>query len=71
MKLHYLAVDDRFRGKDYGEFLLGEVFSIAKNVQRISGCNFITVEALNPSTNFYKDRGFEYLNYDMDKKKEF
>ncbi|WP_367758886.1 hypothetical protein [Ammoniphilus sp. 3BR4] len=40
-KLHYLAVDDRYRGRDYGEFLLGEVFSIAKDVQEISGCNFM------------------------------
>lgn len=33
--------------------------------------NFITVEALNQSTRFYEYRGFDYLNFDADKKKEY
>lgn len=67
IKLHYLGVDSRYRGKGFGEFLLGEVIQIARDNSKNVGCNFITVEALWSSKDFYEKYGFK----SREKDKEF
>lgn len=65
VKLHYLGVDRRHRGKEFGEFLLGEVIQIALENSKKVGCNFITVEALWNSKTFYEKYGFKWREKDF------
>ncbi|MBO8172442.1 MAG: GNAT family N-acetyltransferase [Bacillaceae bacterium] len=58
IKLHFLGVDKRFRKLGYGEYLLFEVIEISKKIAKDSGCNFISLEALNSSIRFYEKYGF-------------
>ncbi|CAG7638983.1 hypothetical protein PAESOLCIP111_03997 [Paenibacillus solanacearum] len=59
VKLHYLGVDVRHRGKRYGEYLLGEVVELVEDIAKISGCNFLTIEALPNAVEFYQKYGFK------------
>jgi GNAT superfamily N-acetyltransferase len=54
VRLHYLGVDKRHRKKGYGRDLMYELFYISRDITKLSGCNFITVEALNNSVPFYR-----------------
>lgn len=62
VKLHYLGVDLRYRDRErhrYGETLLLDVVNIVEGIARTSGCNFITIEALNNAVPFYEKYGFK------------
>ncbi|MEK4008331.1 GNAT family N-acetyltransferase [Paenibacillus sp. FSL H3-0333] len=61
IKLHYLGVDKRYRGLGYGKHLLRDVNDIASEIGELSGCNFVSVEALTTSIDFYHKRGFVWL----------
>ncbi|MFC4767994.1 N-acetyltransferase [Effusibacillus consociatus] len=61
VKLHYLGVDSRYRGKRNGEYLLIEAIKVIYEISIISGCNFVTVESLNSTVEFYKKYDFIYL----------
>jgi ribosomal protein S18 acetylase RimI-like enzyme len=55
IKLHYLGVDSRYRNQGIGKHMLNEAISIASEVTALSGCNFLSVEALGSSVNFYNN----------------
>lgn len=59
--IHYLGVDRRFRKLGYGACLLVEAIINCLVVSRLSGCNFIVLEALPKSVGFYKRFGFTRL----------
>lgn len=54
VKLHYLAVDQKFRKQKYGEFLLAEAVNAVEEIASSSGCTFITIEALTNAIEFYE-----------------
>ncbi|MNW28319.1 Acetyltransferase (GNAT) family protein [compost metagenome] len=58
IKVHFFGVDDRFREKGYGEYLLTQVFRISIALSRNTGCNFIVLESLHSETSFYEKYGF-------------
>lgn len=62
IKLHYFAIDKRYRGLGYGKHLMQEIIEIATDVTQQSGCNFITIEALPNSVEFYHKRGFKAVS---------
>ncbi|WP_412674965.1 GNAT family N-acetyltransferase [Aneurinibacillus aneurinilyticus] len=39
-------MDARYRGQGYGQELMDEVFDICQEIARLSGCVFLTLEAL-------------------------
>lgn len=55
VRLHFMGVDENHRGKRIGEYLLMRAFEITQNISRESGCNFLTVEALNSAVIFMKN----------------
>ncbi|MEK4451303.1 GNAT family N-acetyltransferase [Paenibacillus sp. FSL L8-0506] len=63
IRLHYLGVDSRYRNKDYGKYLFAEIVEIASDISITSGCNFITVEALESALWFYQKYSFVHLGY--------
>jgi|GEM_PF-3030986 len=60
IKLHYLGIDIKYRNRGYGKFLLLEAISVAQMMSEYSGCNFVTVEALQSSFDFYRKLGFKW-----------
>ncbi len=62
IKLHYFAIDRRYRGQGYGKYLMQEIIEIATDIAQQSGCNFISVEALPDSVEFYHKRGFKAVS---------
>lgn len=62
IKLHYLGVDARYRNMGYGKHLLREVISIASDISEECGCNFVSLEALYSSVDFYQKRGFKWVS---------
>jgi len=62
IKLHYLGVDKRWRGRGIGDHLIQEVIDIAYEAREHSGCKFISVEALPNSVEFYLKEGFKYVS---------
>lgn len=58
VKIHYFGVDIRHRGKHYGAYLLAESMFAINAISQNSGCNFITVEALENAIPFYEKYGF-------------
>ncbi len=61
IKLHYLGVDDCYRKRGHGEYLLFEALLVAKKISQMSGCNFVTLESLNSSYSFYEKYEFQRL----------
>ena len=59
VKIYYLGVDERFRGIGYGKDLLFEIFDLAVDLNELSGCAFITLEAKEKSIGFYTYHDFE------------
>lgn len=62
IKLHYLGVDSRYRKMGYGKHMVAEALSIAAEIAEQSGCNFLTVEALGSTVEFYRKRGFKWIS---------
>ncbi|HDR5354194.1 TPA: GNAT family N-acetyltransferase [Bacillus thuringiensis] len=59
IRLHYLGVDDRYRGRRYGEEILISALVHAYKLSRITGCTLLTVQALSSSVGFYKKYDFK------------
>ena len=54
-----LAVDNKYRGKGFGKYLLYDALKRIKNISSTVGCNAVIVEALDTSAaKFYKKYGF-------------
>ncbi|WP_433945347.1 GNAT family N-acetyltransferase [Paenibacillus sp. SN-8-1] len=62
IKLHYLGVDSKHRNQGYGKYLINEVLHIASEIASMTGCLFITVEALKSSIDFYRKLGFKWIS---------
>lgn len=62
LKLHYLGIDQRYRKKKYGEYLLLEVLCLSQEVSEKTGCLFLSLESLPSAIGFYKKYEFEHLN---------
>jgi ribosomal protein S18 acetylase RimI-like enzyme len=58
IRIHYIGIDKRYRGLGYGRYLLAEAIYVIEQIAQNSGCNFITVEALNSAVGFYEKYGF-------------
>jgi ribosomal protein S18 acetylase RimI-like enzyme len=61
VKMHYLGVDERYRKRGFGEYLLFEALYVIKQISNMSGCNFVTLESLNSSYGFYEKYEFQKL----------
>ncbi|MDI4643600.1 GNAT family N-acetyltransferase [Cohnella hashimotonis] len=62
IKLHYMGVDQRFRNRGFGAYLLSSAMVAAKEVSEQSGCLFLTVESLKSAIGFYYKYEFNKLN---------
>ncbi|WP_139492285.1 GNAT family N-acetyltransferase [Brevibacillus dissolubilis] len=62
--LHYVGIDTRYRAKGYGTYLILEVLEVCHELQQISGCNFICLEALPGSIGFYEKTGLGFTQMD-------
>ena len=60
VKLHYLGVDDRYRKQGMGKYLLLEALDVVFQISKNSGCNFMTIESLQSSYEFYLKHGFKH-----------
>ncbi|MGY4796390.1 GNAT family N-acetyltransferase [Lysinibacillus fusiformis] len=60
VRLHYLGVSDEFRKQGYGKKILKEVLKQTKAIVEMSGCMFITAEAINDNAfKFNEKYGFK------------
>ncbi|WP_160141722.1 GNAT family N-acetyltransferase [Salicibibacter halophilus] len=59
IRLHYIGVDSRYREMNLGHILMLMVFDMCIEVSRIVGINFIVVEAMESSVDFFKKYSFE------------
>ena len=55
LDIAYLAVEEKWRGKHIGDFLISRIADLARS-QTLAGCQFLTVEAL--ATKEYSAVGF-------------
>lgn len=58
IRLHYLGVDERVRGKGVGTQIWLSALNDIVEIKRLVGCSFITVESLNSAIGFYEKLGF-------------
>jgi len=67
LKIGRLCVDDRFLKKGVGKLMIQFTISIIREINKKSGCRFITLDAkrngdrAKDSIHFYKKMGFEIL----------
>ena len=62
IRIHYLAIDDRYRRKGYGKMLLYFALDTCQELANQVGCTFASIEALNNSVEFYQKYKFAILN---------
>lgn len=68
MKIARLAVDQRIRGRGYGEAMVQFAISIAKqDVMPRIGCRFLIAEAKPDALPFYEKIGFTVLDTEKNK----
>lgn len=68
VKIGRLAVNERYARNGIGTFVLDSIKYTFTTVRRL-GCRFITVDALNTATDFYKKNGFMFFT-ELDKDEE-
>jgi GNAT superfamily N-acetyltransferase len=61
IRLHYLGVDERFRGNGFGAYLMVSVLYNCAKVAEITGCSLITVESTEKAKSFYEKFDFTYI----------
>lgn len=61
LRLARLAVDRAFRGKGIGLALLKAVFTIAREMEELTGCVGVVVDAEPGAVEFYRRFGFEEI----------
>src|SRR5699024_11253184 len=54
VRLHYIGVDDRYKGQGYGDILMSSVLVNCIKIAQISGCPLITVESSESAREFYE-----------------
>ncbi|MFC3883764.1 GNAT family N-acetyltransferase [Bacillus songklensis] len=61
IRIHYLGVDERYRGQGNGTTIMLSAIDLCHQTSKISGCSFITIEALDSSVEFYRRFDFKTL----------
>lgn len=67
LKIGRVCVDDRFRGKNIGKFMMFYTFKLVATINEQVGCRFVTLDAKRNKENskdsihFYKKMGFNIL----------
>lgn len=61
VRLHYIGVDDRYKGQGYGDILMSSVLVNCIKIAQISGCPLITVESTESAREFYDRYDFNYV----------
>ncbi|MBK5458030.1 GNAT family N-acetyltransferase [Peribacillus sp. TH27] len=61
IRLHYIAVDEKYRKKRYGEDLLGCVFIECAEIAKRSGCTLIVLESTSKTRGFYEKYDFTHI----------
>jgi len=70
LKVARLAVDERHRKKNYGEFLIGLVVGTAKEIIcPAAGCRFVAIDSKQSAVGFYLKQGFTLLDTPENKKR--
>lgn len=64
IRLHYFGIDQKFRGKGYGELLILFVQAMCIDLSNYVGFNFIVLEALPQSIGFFDKYGFSKVKKD-------
>ncbi|MEH6941036.1 GNAT family N-acetyltransferase [Bacillus sp. JJ722] len=62
VRLHYIGVDERYRGKGNGQFLLTSALYEVYKISKHSACTLVTIEATENAKEFYKKFGFVHLS---------
>src|SRR5690625_4320041 len=62
IRLHYIGIDDRYKGRGYGHTLMASVIVNCANIAKISGCALITVESTKGVKSFYEKYDFKYIH---------
>lgn len=60
LKIGRLAVNEEYTGTGVGTFVLDSIKYSFTSAKRF-GCRFLTVDALNSATDFYKKNGFRFF----------
>lgn len=61
INLHYIGIDDRYRERSYGNYLMASVIVNCIKVATISGCTLITLEATEDVVSFYERFDFIHV----------
>src|SRR5699024_4772906 len=61
IRLHYIGVDDRYKGCGYGNHLMASVIDTCISVATVSGCSLILVESIRDVIDFYKKFDFVHV----------
>lgn len=66
IRLHYFGVDERYTKRGIGYTMLMAAIDICSAISKMSGCTFISVQALNSAVGFYEH--YEFKNIGREKK---
>ena len=62
VNLAYFAIDKRYQRKGYGSLLMQEVFRSVSVISYYTGIEFIYLESVDDSVQFYESLGFQLVN---------
>lgn len=66
IRLHYLGVDDDYRNKGYGDYLMASLITSCATVAKHSGCTLITLESTESVVDFYAKYDFRHVHSEGD-----
>ncbi|PSL43209.1 acetyltransferase (GNAT) family protein [Salsuginibacillus halophilus] len=61
VRIHYMGVDQKFEGQGYGSALLYSALDVIYEMNEFVGINFIALEAINGTEEFYQQKEFVHL----------
>ncbi|MEH6973919.1 MULTISPECIES: GNAT family N-acetyltransferase [Bacillus] len=59
VRLHYLGVDERYQKQGIGYTILISAIDVCTKISKLSGCTFVSVQALNSAVEFYEKYHFK------------
>lgn len=71
IRLHYIGVDDKYKGYGYGYHLMASVIDTCISVATVSGCSLIAVEASEDVIDFYKKFDFVHIRKEKSSNKTY
>jgi len=60
--LKCLAVDSRFQAKGIGSTIIEYITPQSKELSEFIGCRCLIIDAIKEKVNWYKDRGFQFID---------